>query len=138
MKEPQTKASQSMARTSYFDPIEFIKAYREINSDEKPKFKERKQKEAEAIAGFIRDYTESSHDNLATKGDVLDLRSEMGEMKSEMGEMKSEMGEIRSEIRDVRNEIKLVEHRMTTKMIVIMTGLLTLFSIGGEFFRMFT
>ena len=61
------------------DPIQFIKAIREINSNESPEFKERKQREAEAIAEFVKDSSEIQSSQLATK---FELKQEIESLKT--------------------------------------------------------
>ncbi len=84
---------------------------------------------AEALAGAIFD---AVHDNVATKGNIQELRSEVksdirelrSEPKSDIQELRSEMAQISTSL---RADMTLLEHRLLTRpggLIVVLLGLL--------------
>ena len=87
---------------------------------------------AEAVAGTIMD---AIHDNVATKGDLGELRtavkSDLAELKSDFAELKSDLGlveqrlEARIDLQGAR--IDLIEHRLLTRLgalVVVVAGVL--------------
>ena len=146
MKETQIKSTEPMSQSITFDPINFIKAYREINSKEKPQFKERKQKEAEAIVELVRDYHQSSIANLATKDDVArseqatksDILSLRQATKDDISKLeqstKTEIARLDSKFDVFEQKILTSQYDMLNKILISIAGMFVAFGLVEKLF----
>ncbi len=82
--------------------------------------------QAEALMMQLRKAEESTLENLATKQDILELRSEIrdvrGEIKDVRTELKQDMQELRNDIKNVRAEMREMELRVTIKLGAMMAA----------------
>ena len=87
-----------MAHALQIDTLAFTKKLREAGAEEGL---------AEAI---VEGLTAADTSELATKGDVAEVRTEIAEVKTEIAEVKSELkteiAEVRTEIAEVKSELK--------------------------------
>jgi len=89
--------------TTTFDTLGYFEKLKEAG------FTEAQAKvQVEAMQGVVRQYDESSRKDLATKGDIQDVRSEI-------------QG-VRNEIQDVRNEIANTKHEILKWMMGMMVA----------------
>lgn len=58
--------------------------------------------QVEAMQGVVKSYDEATRKELATKGDIQDVRNEMQELRNEMQEMRIEL---KGEIAETKHEI---------------------------------
>lgn len=103
------------------NPIQFIKAFRELNSNENPEFKERKQKEAELLAEFVTGQGQATIKDLATKNDLKELKLDIEELRFDIENLKltnkRDIEEVRLDIENLKlaNKSDIEELRNATK-----------------------
>jgi hypothetical protein len=78
-------------------------------------------------AELLMEVTVPANVDLASRSDIAalggELRGEIGQLRGEMGELRGEMGELRGEM---RAGFAALEHRLYTRVLPIMTGVLGL------------
>jgi hypothetical protein len=76
-------------------------------------------------AELMMEVTMPANVDLATRGDIAELRGEIAELR---GELRGEMGELRGEMGELRAGLAGLEHRLYTRLLPIMSAVLTLSS----------
>ena len=95
-----------MAHALQIDTLAFTKKLREAGAEEGL---------AEAI---VEGLTAADTSELATKGDVAEVRTEIAEVKTEIAEVKSEL---KTEIAEVKTEIAEVKSELKTEIVEVKT-----------------
>ena len=77
----------------------------------------------EAMQGVVRQYDETSRKDLATRGDIQDVRTEIQDVRTEIQD-------VRAEIQDVRLEMKSMEMRLLKWQIGLAVAIIAVMAKG--------
>jgi predicted nucleic acid-binding Zn-ribbon protein len=65
--------------------------------------------QVEVMQDVVRSYDDASRKDLATKGDIYDVRGEISAVRNEIKAVRNEISDVRNEL---RNELKDTKHEM--------------------------